>query len=93
LRIETVAIKKIKANPDNKVKYGFVCDNCGVSFQDKNWDSKRKFCSHACCWESKKGKKPWNKGLIKIREPKIKISRTGANCHFWKGGITSPNEK
>jgi len=70
-----------------------ICPTCGKEFfkkvncSRKEWNTKTKYCCVECARITlfKKGQSSWNKGL--------KGYRAGELNNYWKGGITTENEK
>ena len=73
--------------------FKLICLNCGTDFE-RSW-RKRKYCSHNCYSEAKKGKTAWNKGLKGIYSQellqKMSDSRRGKHSspttEFRKGNV------
>lgn len=59
------------------------CISCGTIYSCQPANPK-KHCSRSCYIKTMKI--PWNKGIPNYKG-------RGANCHLWKGGITSVNNK
>ena len=78
------------------------CENCNKNFKTSRYYTQKRFCSNSCRgkWQFKHGNNlppiqiglvPWNKGLTKATDDRIKkmsIDRTGDKNWMWKDGVT-----
>ena len=82
-----------------------VCSFCKKTYIGNGKGGRKVYCSPHCFGKEKgfqKGFTPWDKGTVGmlkawnkgLRMPdEQREKQSGENCHFWKGGITSINEK
>lgn len=88
---------KVKMRGSRKQKILIICKQCGKHFEvTPSWGIKV-FCSRVCFGNFNKGKPTWNtgkKGLqVSIFKGKHRPEIAGENSPFWKGGISTTNDK